>query len=72
MEWSYTYDGATWCAEHPCPSGPIEPAQRGTCKVGRIHKAEAVYWVPVMGVHVCKKHLGAMIREVIRRSEYGR
>jgi hypothetical protein len=68
----YPPDGqTTYCWQHPAPAGPVEPPQRGTCKVGRIHKADAVYWVPVMGIHVCRRHLASLLAEVIRRGEYG-
>ena len=64
--------GPTYCWEHPAPAGPVEPPKSGTCKVGRIHKADALYWVPVMGIHVCRRHLASLLAEVIRRGEYGR
>lgn len=64
-------EGYTWCLEHPCPTGEPDPPQRGSCKVGRIHKADAIYWVPVMGVHVCRRHLATIVSEVLRRGYWG-
>lgn len=61
----------TYCWDHPAPVGP-QDRKPGDCKVGRIHRADVTYWVPVMGVTVCQRHLNQLLREVIRRGDYGR
>jgi hypothetical protein len=72
VEKSWMVDAQTWCPEHLPPGLAADPPRRGECKVGRIHKADAVWWVPVMGVYVCKRHLATIVREVIRRGEFGK
>jgi hypothetical protein len=71
---AFEYDGKTWCPEHRPPSGPHDPPTPGICALGNRgpHKAEHVNWLPVMGRHVCRRHMAILIREVIQRGEYGR
>ena len=70
---AYRYDNKTWCPQHPCPGGPIDRVPRGTCEIGRIHQApDGIWWLPAYGKFACRRHMGILVRELIRRSEYGR
>lgn len=68
---TYEYEGTVWCRKHPPPPGPIDPPKPGICTLGRTHQADATFWVGVMGKRACRKHLAILLREVIRRSDYG-
>jgi hypothetical protein len=70
---AYQYDSTTWCPEHPCPSGPVDPLPAGVCEVGRTHQPlDGVRFLPVYGKSACRRHMGILVREVIRRGEFGR
>lgn len=70
---AYEYDGAGWCREHPCPSGPTEGPVPGYCQVGRIHFArDGVYYIPAKDIWACPRHFAAIVKEIIRRGGYGK
>ena len=70
---AFEYDGRRWCKEHLPPSGPVDPPIPALCVVGhRVHQAARTYWLPVMGRRVCDTHLANLVKEVIRRGDFGR
>jgi hypothetical protein len=70
----FKYDGAIWCPEHLPPSGPPDPVPAGICDVSRkAHNApRGVWYLPVTGNSACSHHLGVIVREAVRRGEFGR
>lgn len=70
---AFAYDGETWCPAHLPPPGDVDNVQPGTCEIGRAHYArDGVWWLPKHAKWACKRHLGILIREAVRRWEYGR
>jgi hypothetical protein len=65
--------GQVYCPEHPAPAGEPDPPVPGQCRLNlaRPHNSEVTYWVPIMGRRVCRRHLGILVAEVIRRAEWG-
>jgi len=70
----FKYDGAVWCPEHLPPSGPVDPVAPGICNIS--HKAHnaprGVWYLPHFDKDACSHHLGVIVREAVRRGEFGR
>jgi hypothetical protein len=70
----FKYDGAVWCPEHLPPSGPLDPVPAGICNIS--HKAHnaprGVWYLPHFDKDACSHHLGVIVREAVRRGEFGR
>lgn len=69
---AFKYGSSTWCPEHLPPPAPADRVKAGTCEVGRIHRADEVWYIPSKDRWACRRHLGILVREVVRRGEFGR